>query len=93
MAKDVTDPSAKPVIPTNFVLSVDDGVVLFVVHYMKFDIVQKMTVTGQILKKVERDGTYWLVYRENTLRKNETELRIAGMEVEASDFLDAEVLV
>lgn len=91
MAKNVSDPSI--VIPTNFVLDVSDGVVLFVVHYIKNDVLNKMTVTGKITKKVERDGCYWLVYEETMLRKNETELRKCGMEVEMADYLDAEVLV
>lgn len=91
MAKDVSNPSI--VIPTNFVLDVSDGVVLFVVHYVKNDVLNKMTVTGTITKKVERDGCYWLVYTENVLRKNESKLRTAAMEVEMSDYLDAEVLV
>ena len=91
MAKDVTDPSI--VIPTNFVLDVSDGIVLFVVHYVKNNQLNKMTVTGTVIKKVERDGCYWLVYQENVLRKNESKLRTAAMEVEMSDYLDAEVLV
>ena len=91
MAKDVSNPS--PVIPANFVLDVSDGIVLFVVHYVKNEQVMKMTVSGTITKKVQRDGSFWLVYQENVLRKNENTLRTSGMEVEECDFLDAEVLV